>query len=415
MTVLHNKVSRQLLRERLMKEDFRRVTLSFYRYFYVDDVQALRDALYMKWSALGCLGRIYVAREGINAQMSVPEHEMEAFTAHLHAVDGLQQVPLKIAVEDDGRSFIKLNVKIRAKLVADGLADGSFDVTNVGTHLTAEEFNQAMDLPGAVVVDMRNHYESEVGRFEGAVCPDADTFRDELPMVAKILEGKEEQPVLLYCTGGIRCEKASAYLRHKGFSQVHQLHGGIIDYVRQVRTQNLTNRFLGKNFVFDDRMGERISEHILAACHQCGQACDEHVNCANTACHHLFIQCSACRAALSGCCSAECQAILEAHQAGQAEQGGQAMHDGRAEPGGQAEQAGQAMHDGRAESGGQADQGGQAEPGGQAEQAMHDGQAEQAKPGPSNQPSSVAQPKVYRKGRPPGRTEAAAPHAVHPA
>ena len=397
MTVLHNKVSRQLLRERLMKEDFRRVTLSFYRYFYVDDVQALRDALYMKWSALGCLGRIYVAREGINAQMSVPEHEMEAFTAHLHAVDGLQQVPLKIAVEDDGRSFIKLNVKIRPKLVADGLADGSFDVTNVGTHLTAEEFNQAMDLPGAVVVDMRNHYESEVGRFEGAVCPDADTFRDELPMVAQILEGKEEQPVLLYCTGGIRCEKASAYLRHKGFSQVHQLHGGIIDYVRQVRTQNLTNRFLGKNFVFDDRMGERISEHILAACHQCGQACDEHVNCANTACHHLFIQCSACRAALSGCCSAECQAILEAHQAGQAEPGGQAMRDGKAEQGGQVEQA---MHDG------------QAEPGGQA---VHDRQAEQAQPSPSNQPSSVAQPTVYRKGRPPGRTEAAAPHAVHPA
>jgi UPF0176 protein len=391
MVVLHNKVSRQLLRERLMKEDFRRVTLSFYRYFYVDDVQALRDALYMKWSALGCLGRIYVAREGINAQMSVPEHEMEAFTAHLHAVDGLQQVPLKIAVEDDGRSFIKLNVKVRAKLVADGLADGSFDVTNVGKHLTAEEFNQAMDLPGAVVVDMRNHYESEVGRFEGAVCPDADTFRDELPMVAQILEGKEEQPVLLYCTGGIRCEKASAYLRHKGFSQVHQLHGGIIDYVRQVRTQNLPNRFLGKNFVFDDRMGERISEHVLAVCHQCGQACDEHVNCANTACHHLFIQCDACRAALNGCCSAECQSILEAYQGEQGEQGVQGLQ------------------------GEQGEQGEQVVQGEQGEQAKQAEQGEQAKPGPSNQPSSAVQPKVYRKGRPPGRIEAAAPHAVHPA
>jgi UPF0176 protein len=380
MKVLHNKLNRQLLRERLMKEDFRRVTLSFYRYFYVDDVQALRDSLYMKWSDLGCLGRIYVAREGINAQMSVPEYEMGAFTAHLHSVTGLEGVPLKIAVEDEGRSFIKLNVKVRPKLVADGLADGSFDVTNVGKHLTADEFNRAMDLPGAVVVDMRNHYESEVGRFEGAVCPDADTFRDELPMVAQILEGKEEQPVLLYCTGGIRCEKASAYLRHKGFSQVNQLHGGIIDYVRQVRAQNLPNRFLGKNFVFDDRMGERISEHVLAVCHQCGRACDEHVNCANTACHHLFIQCDACRVAYSGCCSTDCQTILEA------------LPDPSAN-----------SHSPFPESS-IPDSANRATEAGFSHSAIVVGD-ESTAAGPS---------KVYRKGRRPGRSDAAAPHAVHP-
>ncbi|NBU71884.1 MAG: hypothetical protein EBS53_10635, partial [Bacteroidetes bacterium] len=207
---------------------------------------------------------------------------------------------------------------------------------------------------------------TEVGRFEGAVCPDADTFRDELPMVAQILEGKEEQPVLLYCTGGIRCEKASAYLRHKGFSQVHQLHGGIIDYVRQVRTQNLPNRFLGKNFVFDDRMGERISEHILAVCHQCGEPCDEHVNCANTACHHLFIQCGACGATFNGCCSAACQAILEAH------------------------------------------------PFNQTHPVSSDMPTTVAQRTTMAQPIAAPQPKVYRKGRPPGRTDVAAPHAVHP-
>lgn len=379
-----------------MKEDFRRITVSFYRYFYVDDVQAFRDALYLKWSTLSCLGRIYVAHEGINAQMSVPEHEMGAFMEHLQSVGGLQQVPLKIAVDDDGRSFIKLNVKVRAKLVADGLADGSFDVTNVGTHLTAEEFNRAMDLPGAVVVDMRNHYESEVGRFEGAVCPDADTFRDELPMVAQILEGKEEHPVLLYCTGGIRCEKASAYLRHKGFSQVHQLHGGIIDYVRQVRTQNLPNRFLGKNFVFDDRMGERISDHVLAVCHQCAKPCDDHVNCANTSCHHLFIQCHACRAAYCGCCSMECQTILEAHNAEQASSLSLFPESSSFE-------STSAVFS-------------TLEP--SSRESIYHGNADglaTSTNGASAKPSAATQSTVYRKGRPPGREEAAAPHAVYPA
>jgi UPF0176 protein len=385
MSVLHNQVNRRLLRERLLREEFRRVTVSFYRYFYVNDVQALRDDLYLMWSSMGCLGRIYVAREGINAQMSVPGHAMEAFTAHLHSVEGLAEVPLKIAVEDDGRSFIKLNVKVRAKLVADGLPEGSFDVTNVGQHLTAAEFNRVMDLPGAVVVDMRNHYESEVGRFEGAVCPDADTFREELPMVARILSGKEEQPVLLYCTGGIRCEKASAYLRHKGFAQVHQLHGGIIDYVRQVRAQNLPNRFLGKNFVFDDRMGERISDHILAVCHQCGNPCDDHVNCANTACHHLFIQCADCRSAFAGCCSEACRTEVAPGRRDELDANNVTVSDQPSARVGTGLDAGRAF--------------------------VSPGLAANGMVDRENAPGSSAS---YRKGRPPGRADAAAPHAVHP-
>ena len=115
----------------------------------------------------------------------------------------------------------------------------------------------------------------------------------------------------MYCTGGIRCEKASAYYKHKGFQQVYQLEGGIIEYARQVENKGLENKFLGKNFVFDHRRGERISDDVIAQCHQCGAPCDTHVNCANEACHLLSIQCDNCREAMQECCSVECQEIIQ--------------------------------------------------------------------------------------------------------
>jgi UPF0176 protein len=292
-----------------MEEDFTRITISFYRYVIIDDPHQLRDDLYAEWSALEVFGRTYLANEGVNAQMSVPEHHWEEFMLLLQRRKIFENMPIKKAVEDDGKSFYKLKLKVRNKIVADGLEDGTFDVTNVGRHLTAKEFNQAMDDPNAIVIDMRNHYESEVGHFENAVCPDVDTFRDELPEVEKLLEGNQDKKVLLYCTGGIRCEKASAYLKHKGYKDVNQLHGGIIDYVRQIKSEKLENRFIGKNFVFDERLGERISEKVISECHQCGKPCDTHTNCLNDDCHLLFIQCDECAKKFDGCCTPECQDI----------------------------------------------------------------------------------------------------------
>ena len=110
----------------------------------------------------------------------------------------------------------------------------------------------------------------------------------------------------MYCTGGIRCEKASAYFRHKGFKYVFQLDGGIIEYTKTVNNLGLENKFRGKNFVFDERMGERISDEIIARCHQCEQPCDNHVNCANDACHILFIQCPCCAQKYEHSCSYKC-------------------------------------------------------------------------------------------------------------
>lgn len=307
MAALYNKVNKEILKKRIQEDPTPRTTVSFYRYVIIENPQILRDQLFMDWQGLGILGRIYVANEGINAQISVPADNWGKFIAYLNTDKRFENMPLKIAVEDDGKSFYKLKIKVRKKIVADGLNDSTFDVTNVGKHLTAKEFNDAMEDPDTIVVDMRNHYESEIGHFENAICPDADTFKEELPIVLNELKDKKDKKVLLYCTGGVRCEKASAYLKHEGFKDVNQLHGGIIEYARQVKEQGLASKFQGKNFVFDERLGERISEEIISECHQCGKACDAHTNCANDDCHLLFIQCEECAKKYEGCCTPKCQ------------------------------------------------------------------------------------------------------------
>ena len=307
---MFNKLSKEQGMQMLMQEKFKRKTVSFYRYVIINNLNKLRDELYKDWNKLGVLGRIYLAKEGINAQLSVPEHNWEALKININASKYFSNIPFKIAVEDDGKSFFKLTIKIRDQIVADGLETGDYDVTNVGKHLTAEEWNHAIE-NGGTVVDMRNHYESEIGKFKGAICPDVETFKEELPKVKKMLKGKEKEQILLYCTGGIRCQKTSAYLKHYGFNNVNQLHGGIIDYARQLKqNSSLENNFQGKNFVFDERRGERISDHIISSCHQCGEPYDTHVNCKNVNCNLLFLQCDACQKKYSNCCSLECIEVI---------------------------------------------------------------------------------------------------------
>lgn len=307
---LYNRINKKELKERLKSDATLRKTISFYRYVILENAPELRDQLFKDLSAMNALGRIYLAYEGINAQMSVPEANYHNFLAYLDSYPAFKKMAIKAGVEDDGKSFYKLAIKVRKKIVADGLEDGTFDVTNVGNHLDAIQFNEALDLPGTIVVDMRNHYESEIGHFENAICPDVDTFREELPMVAEMLKDKKNSKILMYCTGGIRCEKASAYLKHQGFNDVNQLHGGIIEYARQVKEQNLPVKFKGKNFVFDERLGERISNEVISKCHQCATICDTHTNCTNDDCHLLFIQCETCKNTMQGCCSQACIDVI---------------------------------------------------------------------------------------------------------
>jgi len=307
MPVLHNLVSNEELKARMLAEIEPRTTVSFYKYFTVDDPQAFRDALYVAMKELNVFGRVYIAAEGINAQISVPASNYEAMKAMLYAfhpqLDGLR---MNIALDDDGKSFWVLRMKVRERIVADGITDDTFDASDVGMYLKAAEVNAMLDDPDAVFVDMRNHYEYEVGHFENAMEIPADTFRDQLPMAVDMLQEDKEKKIVMYCTGGIRCEKASAWMRHNGFENVYHIEGGIIEYARRAREQNLPVRFKGKNFVFDERMGERISDDVIATCHQCGAPCDTHVNCRNDGCHLLFIQCPSCAEKFNHCCSPMC-------------------------------------------------------------------------------------------------------------
>ena len=319
LRALHNRVNRRELKERMRQSDEQRVTLSYYKYARIEDPKAFRDQLFRQYQEIGVLGRIYVAQEGVNAQLSVPQENFEAFRSLMNGYEMFQNLRLNIAVEADGKSFFTLTIKVREKIVADGIDDPGFDPARTGTHLDAAAWNHLTDDPNTVVVDMRNHYESEVGHFENAITPDVATFRDELPYVADLLADARDKNILMYCTGGIRCEKASAYMKYRGFENVFQLEGGIIEYDRQVKAKGLENKFVGKNFVFDERLGERISPDVIAHCHQCGAPADTHVNCANSHCHILFIQCDTCAEQFHGCCSVACSDFIQLPEAVQKE------------------------------------------------------------------------------------------------
>lgn len=306
MAALHNRISRKELKERIKNDPTPRITISFYCYFKIEDTNVFRNELYRQLKELGVLGRIYIASEGVNAQFSLPKENLEIFRSYLYSIEPLNGVRLNIAVDDDGKSFYVLDIKVRNKIVADGIGDPNFDMANKGRYVTAEQFNLLTNDAETIVIDMRNHYEYEVGHFENAIEIPSDTFREQLPMAVDLMKDNKDKNIIMYCTGGIRCEKASAYMKHSGFKNVFHLEGGIINYVNDAKEKGLPLKFHGKNFVFDQRLGERVTEEIISQCHQCGKPADTHVNCVNDACHLLFIQCDECRIKMEGTCSQEC-------------------------------------------------------------------------------------------------------------
>ncbi|MEO8819384.1 MAG: rhodanese-related sulfurtransferase [Ginsengibacter sp.] len=308
MALLHNRVSQKELKKLLFEETEPRITLSFYKYASIENPQVFRDEFYKNLNELQVFGRVYIASEGVNAQLSVPESNFEKFKEYLNSISFLKAVRLNIAVDNDGKSFWVLKVKVRDKIVADGIIDPAFNMNQKGKYVDADSFNKLSADPETIIVDMRNHYEYEVGHFVNAIEIPSDTFRAQLPMAVRILAEKKDKNIIMYCTGGIRCEKASAYMLLNGFKNVYHLEGGIINYANKVKDENLPNKFLGKNFVFDGRLGEKIGDEVISHCHQCGEPCDTHTNCVNEACHLLFIQCKVCAEKYEGCCSEECQA-----------------------------------------------------------------------------------------------------------
>ena len=309
MAQLHNRVSNIELKQKMYEETFPRTTISFYQYFSIPEPTIFRDEMYKHLVALEVFGRIYIATEGINAQISLPSHNIEAFKTYLYSIPELDGLRLNIAVNDNGKSFWLLRIKVRGKIVADGIDDPNFSMENKGKYVNAVQMNSLLQDQETIVIDMRNHYEYEVGHFDKAIEIPSDTFREQLPMAAEMMKDNKDKNIIMYCTGGIRCEKASAYMLHQGFKNVFHLEGGIINYANKIKEEGLQSGFKGKNFVFDERLGEKITEDIIAKCHQCGKPCDTHTNCKNDACHLLFIQCTECANEFDGCCTTECKEV----------------------------------------------------------------------------------------------------------
>ncbi len=305
---LYNIYGKKQLKDQLKNENFNRITCSFYNYHKIQNLEELRDFLYNDFSNIGILGRVYLSEEGINAQISVPEKYWNDFSDLITKYDFSKNIHIKSAIQE-GASFLKLKIMIKKEIVAWGLDKKDYDMQHVGQHLNAKDFNNLIEDKNTVLIDIRNNYESEVGRFETAICPKSKRSKDLIKEVKKLIEDKKDKNIAMYCTGGIRCEKASSYLIKSGYKNVFQLNGGIIEYAHQIKKNKLPSKFIGKNFVFDDRLGERITNDIIAKCHLCESIADNHINCNNDACHILFIICKKCDKKLDGCCSIECQNI----------------------------------------------------------------------------------------------------------
>ncbi|WP_343191997.1 rhodanese-related sulfurtransferase [Buchnera aphidicola (Formosaphis micheliae)] len=307
MSYLYNRISNKLLKSNFVYDSEERITISFYKYCDISNPTLIRNNLYTGFNDLNILGRIYIANEGINAQISVPIKNYTIMKAYLFTLcNQFYHFNMNHAL-DRKQSFWSLRVKVRNKIVADGFnEDVLFDNKNVGVYLTASRVNMMLDDNDVTFIDMRNIYEYEVGHFENAVVIYKNTFRDQLKVIVDLFHNKKNKKIVMYCTGGIRCEKATFWMKINGFKKIYHIYGGILGYVHDAKKNKLPIRFKGKNFVFDARLGERVSKDIISYCHQCYEACDTHRNCNYNFCHKLFIQCISCNETFYGCCSVNC-------------------------------------------------------------------------------------------------------------
>ncbi len=306
---LYNKKNKKQLLDQLENEKFKRITCSFYKYVELSNLIDLRNEIFAKWTEFEILGRVYIAEEGINAQISIPQQNIKKFKRHINSKLFFRDILIKSAIKE-GLSFYKLTVKIKNEIVAYRLNKDEYNIKKVGNHLNYKEFHKKID-KGAIIVDVRNDYESEVGHFKNALLPKVEKSDELLPEIKKMLKGKEEQAILMYCTGGIRCEKASSYLIKNGYKNVNQLKGGIIQYAHDIKMHKIKSRFIGTNFVFDHRFGEQITNDIISYCHQCDSPSNRYLDCANQACHILFIQCLKCSKKYNNCCTKECADFIQ--------------------------------------------------------------------------------------------------------
>lgn len=281
-------------------------TLLYYCYSTIENAEEFAQQHLEFCKSLGLVGRIIVANEGLNGTVSGTPEACRIYMDHIHADERFAKTDFKID-EVDEPSFIKMHCRYKAEIVHSGLRNPQVinPTQATGIHLEPEEFLEMKDEDDVVVLDVRSDYEHNIGHFKNAVRLDIENFR-EFPEKINELAKYKDKKILTYCTGGIKCEKASALLLHEGFENVYQLHGGIIKYGKEVGGKD----FEGKCYVFDNRVAvdiNTVNPTVISTCFNCGAHTTKMINCANPECNEHFTQCDACGEKMEGCCSETCQ------------------------------------------------------------------------------------------------------------
>jgi UPF0176 protein len=281
-------------------------TLLYYCYSTIEHAEQFAADHLQYCKSLNLAGRIIVADEGLNGTVSGTTASCQKYMEAIHADPRFAKTDFKVD-EVAEPSFIKMHCRYKSEIVYSGLRDPNIinPQEKTGIHLEPEEFMKMKDRDDVVILDVRSNYEHSVGRFKNAVTLDIENFR-EFPDKINELAQYKDKTILTYCTGGIKCEKASALLLHEGFKDVYQLHGGIIKYGKEAGGKD----FEGKCYVFDNRLTvdvNSVNPEVISHCRNCGTATDKMINCANPECNEHFTQCDACGTKLEGACSETCQ------------------------------------------------------------------------------------------------------------
>ncbi|MGV3707193.1 MAG: rhodanese-related sulfurtransferase [Arcticibacter sp.] len=281
-------------------------TLLYYCYTTIANAEQFAEDHLQFCKSLQLVGRIIVADEGLNGTVSGTRESCETYMRHIDSNPIFAGIEFKIDNVEEP-SFIKMHCRYKSEIVHSGLRDPHVinPQQKTGIHLEPQEFMEMKDRDDVVVLDVRSNYEHSLGKFKNAVTLDIDNFRDFPAMINELAKYKDKK-ILTYCTGGIKCEKASALLLHEGFPEVYQLHGGIIKYGKEAGGKD----FEGKCYVFDNRVAvdvNQINPVVISKCYNCGKTTAKMINCANPECNEHFTQCDDCGWKLDGCCSEACQ------------------------------------------------------------------------------------------------------------
>jgi UPF0176 protein len=281
-------------------------TLLYYCYSRIEDAEQFASDHLQFCKSLNLVGRIIVADEGLNGTVSGAAESCKMYMDTLHADPRFSKIDFKIDNVEEP-SFIKMHCRYKSEIVHSGLRDPGIinPEKKTGIHLEPADFVKMKNDQDVVIVDVRSNYEHSIGRFKNAVTFDIENFRDFPAMINELAQYKDKK-IVTYCTGGIKCEKASALLLHEGFENVYQLHGGIIKYGKEAGGED----FEGKCYVFDNRVAvdvNTVNPVVISTCRNCGANTTKMINCANPECNEHFTQCDACGEKLDGACSALCQ------------------------------------------------------------------------------------------------------------